>query len=57
MSSPKLAEVLAREVGAQTSVLNPIGNLTQKEIQQGKNYLTVMQENLETLKKALGDEK
>lgn len=57
LSSPKLAEVLAREVGAQTSVLNPIGNLTQKEIQQGKNYLTVMQENLETLKKALGDEK
>ncbi len=55
LASPKLAEVLADEVGAQTAVLNPIGGLTQQEIDAGKDYFSIMKENLEVLKKALGE--
>jgi len=32
--------------------LNPLGGLTQEEIDSGKEYFTVMRENLEALKKA-----
>lgn len=51
--SPKLAETLAREVGAQTLVLDPLEGLTDQEIAQGKNYFTVMRSNLANLKTAL----
>lgn len=55
LTSPKLAEVLAREVGAQTAVLNPIEGLSQEELSAGKNYITIMEDNLTALKKALGE--
>lgn len=55
LTSPRLAEVLARETGAQTEVLNPIGGLTEEEMKAGKNYISVMEENLATLTKALGE--
>lgn len=51
--SPKLAQTVAREVGAQTMVLNPIEGLTDTEIAAGKNYLTEMEANLKNLKIAL----
>jgi zinc transport system substrate-binding protein len=51
--SPKLAETVAREVGAQTLVLNPLEGLTSSEISEGKTYLTVMRENLHNLRTAL----
>ncbi len=47
--SPRVAETLARETGATTLVLNPIEGLTQAELAQGKNYLSVMDENLRNL--------
>lgn len=53
--SPKLSEILAQEVGAKTLVLNPIGGLTYEEIKAGKDYFSIMQENLENLKKALSE--
>lgn len=53
LASPKLTETLAKEVGAQTLVLNPIEGLSEEEIDQGKNYLTEMEKNLENLKIAL----
>lgn len=52
--SPKLSETLAAEVGAQTLVLNPIEGLTPDQIAQGKNYLTIMVDNLQNLRTALG---
>jgi len=55
LASPKLAEVLANETGARTAVLNPMGGLTQQEIDAGKDYFSIMKENLEVLKKALGE--
>jgi zinc transport system substrate-binding protein len=51
--SPKLAETVAREVGAQTLVLDPLEGLTSSEISEGKTYLTVMRENLHNLRTAL----
>lgn len=51
--SPKLSQTIAKETGADLLVLNPIESLTEEEIKQGKNYLIIMRENLENLKKAL----
>ncbi len=51
--SPKLAETLAREVGAKTLVLNPVEGLTKQEATASKDYLALMRENLANLRIAL----
>ena len=51
--SPRLADTVAREVGARTAVLDPIEGLTPSEQSRGENYLTLMRENLSALRKAL----
>lgn len=51
--SPKLAQTISKETGAGLLVLNPVESLGEDELKQGKNYLTVMRENLVNLKKAL----
>ncbi len=51
--SPRLAETVARETGAGLLVLNPLESLTADEIKQGKDYISVMRDNLANLKKAL----
>ncbi len=51
--SPKFAETVASEVGVGTAVLNPIEGLTEEELQSGKDYLKVMEENLRELRTAL----
>jgi zinc transport system substrate-binding protein len=51
--SPKLSETIAREVGAQTLVLDPVEGLSDDDIKQGKNYFTVMENNLQNLQTAL----
>jgi zinc transport system substrate-binding protein len=50
--SPKVAETLAREVGAQTAVLDPLEGLTD----ENADYFSVMKANLTALTKALGCE-
>jgi zinc transport system substrate-binding protein len=52
--SPDVAETLARETGARTEVLATIEGLTSDEEAAGKDYLTLMEENLDTLRSALG---
>jgi zinc transport system substrate-binding protein len=47
--SPRVAEVIAREVGARVAVLNPLEGLTADEQRDGRNYFTVMDENLRAL--------
>ncbi|MDD2574579.1 MAG: metal ABC transporter substrate-binding protein [Bacillota bacterium] len=54
LTSPKLAAVLADEVGAKTKVLNPIGGLTKQQMDEGLDYLSAMRQNLDTLKEVLG---
>lgn len=51
--NPKLANTLAAETGTKTLILNPLEGLTDQEIKQGKNYFTVMKENLKNLETAL----
>lgn len=53
LTSPKLSETIANEVGARTLVLNPIEGLTPDEIAEGKDYLSAMRENLKNLQLAL----
>lgn len=53
LASPKLAEALAREAGAGTLVLNPIGGLTKEEMEASEDYFSIMAKNLAALKKAL----
>jgi zinc transport system substrate-binding protein len=52
--SPELAETLAREVGVETSVLNPIEGLTEEEEAEGADYISLQRENLAKLREALG---
>src|SRR5947208_495072 len=47
--SPKVAETLAREVGARVLALDPLEGLTSEELRQGRNYFSVMHENLNHL--------
>lgn len=49
----ELARVLAREVGARTLVLNPGANLTKEELELGKTFFDIMEENLENFKDGL----
>ena len=51
--SPRLAETIARETGARTAELNPIEGLSEAELEQGENYLSVMRANLGALRQAL----
>lgn len=51
--SPKIAETLARETGASTLVFNPIEGVTDEEMAQGINYVSLMKSNLAALQKAL----
>lgn len=51
--SPKVAEAIAKEVRAETEVLNPLEGLKEDDIKAGKEYFSIMRENLEVLKKAL----
>ncbi len=52
--SSKVAETLAAETGAELLELNPIEGLTDEEIANGDNYVSVMRKNLANIKIALG---
>lgn len=51
--SPKVADAIANEVGAKTAVLNPLEGLSDDEIKAGKEYFSVMKDNLKVLSEAL----
>lgn len=53
LTSPKLAETIANETGAKTSVLDPIGGLSEESQQKGDSYVTIQQRNLKNLRMAL----
>jgi len=55
MTSSKVAETLAKEIGAKTEVLNPLEGLTKEEQQQGLDYIGVMKKNLDALKLSIMD--
>jgi len=51
--SPRLSRVVAEEIGAGTLVLNPGANMTADEFAGGVTFLSILEENLENLKKGL----
>lgn len=51
--SPKVVETIAKAVGAETDVLNPLEGLSEEELAAGQDYFSVMRKNLEALRKAL----
>jgi zinc transport system substrate-binding protein len=53
LASPRLAETVAREVGAKTAVLDPLEGLTKQEIEAGEDYFSIMRANLAALQEAL----
>ncbi|CAM4233999.1 metal ABC transporter solute-binding protein, Zn/Mn family [Paenibacillus tarimensis] len=53
MVSSTLADTLANEAKVDTLVLNPIEGLTPEQEAKGDNYFTLMETNLQNLKKAL----
>jgi zinc transport system substrate-binding protein len=51
--SPKVAETIAKAIGAKTEVLNPLEGLSDEEIAGGADYFSIMRQNLKTLAAAL----
>ena len=51
--SSKVAETIAKEVGAKTAVLSPIEGLSNEQESAGDDYFSVMRQNLDALKSAL----
>ena len=48
--SPKISQTIAAETGTATIALNPIEGLTQEEMDNNQNYLSLMQDNLNNLR-------
>lgn len=53
LASRKIAQTIAREAGAGVLELNPLEGLTKEEEAAGKDYISVMRDNLANLRKAL----
>jgi zinc transport system substrate-binding protein len=49
----KLADTIAAETGAKTIVFDPIEGLSNEQQKQGKNYITIQEQNIANLKTAL----
>ena len=54
LSSAKLAETLARDLGVATAPLHPLEGLTKEEAAAGETYISLMYANLAQLAAALG---
>lgn len=54
--SDRMARVLAEEVGAGTLTLNPGANITKEHLKSGVTFLSLMEKNLENLRKGLACE-
>ncbi len=51
--SPKISQSIANEVGGETLMFDPIEGISQNDIQNGSNYISIQYNNLDSLKKAL----
>lgn len=51
--SNKVAEVVKKEVGADTLTLHNLESLTEDDVKNGENYLSIMRKNIASLQKAL----
>jgi zinc transport system substrate-binding protein len=53
--SSTVADTIAQEIGAKTAVLNPIEGLTEEDRSNNLDYIGIMRQNLEALKRALNE--
>lgn len=53
LANPAVARTISRETGARVLTLNPIEGLTVAEERAGMDYVSIMRENLDNLRKAL----
>ncbi|AIQ51990.1 metal ABC transporter substrate-binding protein [Paenibacillus sp. FSL R7-0331] len=53
--SSSVAETIAQEIGAKAAVLNPVEGLTEEDRSRSLDYIAIMRQNLEALKKALNE--
>lgn len=53
LASPKIAEIIAAETGAEVLELNPAGNLSREAVARGTTFRDVMSSNLEKLRTGL----
>lgn len=51
--SSKLTNVVRKEIGAESLMLHNLGVLTVDDVKNNKDYFSLMEQNIETLKKAL----
>ena len=47
--SPRVAEAIASDTGAKPALLNPLEGLTEKQLDAGEDYLSIMRQNLEAI--------
>ena len=52
-SSQRAARIIAEETGAKPLLLHSAHNVTQKEMEDGISYLSIMRDNLARLREAL----
>lgn len=52
--SSKLTDVVRKEIGAESLMLHNLGVLTVDNVKNNEDYFSLMEQNIETLKKALG---
>jgi zinc transport system substrate-binding protein len=55
--SSNLTKVIQNEIGAEALTMHNLGVLTPQDIEQNEDYFTLMEQNLETLSKALNSSK
>lgn len=53
LTSNRVVQVLAQEADLEILTLNPFSGLTEKEIENGEDYFSIMEQNLSNLEKAL----
>lgn len=53
LTGQRISETIARETGSSILALNPIEGLTLEDEEQGENYISIMEKNLDNLKNSL----
>jgi zinc transport system substrate-binding protein len=51
--SSKLTDVVRKEIGAESLMLHNLGVLTKDDVKNDENYFSLMEQNIETIKKAM----
>jgi len=52
-ADPRVANAIAAETGATTDILTPIESISQEDMENGENYISLMRRNLEAIVNAL----